>query len=604
MPIISKETIELIRSANDIVEVIGSRVQLKRAGSTVKALCPFHKEKTPSFTVNPNMQIFRCFGCGASGDVFTFIMDYEGLDFVGACRMLADRAAVQIELDENTEDASEKELLYRIHEDCTNFFRQCLLESPEAEIARAYLKERNLSDETSEAFGFGYAPERGRHMAALAKKKKYDIELMIKSGLMGQSSENGETYDRFRGRLMIPIRDTIGRTIAFTARVLRSEQSGGKYINSPETPIFKKSLVLFGLDRARKAILESRTALLCEGQIDAIRCHEAGIHTAVASQGTAITEEQAHILRRFSDSVVLVLDPDTAGQKAALRTAQIFIAAGLSVRIAQLPEGEDPDSFISQFGAEEFLLKIDSAAEAVDFTIDFLATQHDISSESGLIKASQSVLSLISKSASEVQKEHMLQQAGKRLGISSDALKSDLDKKQRFQQVDKPTRPNAAAVFDRSNMPIEEQMLIEALLVHPKLIDFAKKYICPNHLRHPLCSALLKKLFSTETIESFLNDPGAMSHDANLIRMIAQFRMEPRQHAPREVPPETQIQDLIMAIRRKDFLQKREHFRQEQRQNPTDERARMITVLTNDINICRQGWDQAEPLLIHIEEDQ
>ena len=306
--IISKDVIEQIRNANDVAEVIGSYFQLKRAGGSFKALCPFHKEKSPSFHVNPQRQIYHCFGCGAGGDVFRFIMQYENVDFGTAARILGERVGMRIEWSEGDGGAdSNKGELYKIHEEVAAIYQRALLEMDAAQRARAYLKERDLGDDVVRDFLIGYAPDRRDSLVQWSRKKKLPLQLLEAAGLISHT-EDGQPYDRFRNRLMFSIRDELGRVIAFSGRIMEKDVKVAKYVNSPETPLFRKGRVLYALDRARRNIMDARTAILCEGQIDVIRCHMAGFTTAVASQGTALTEDHARLLKRYADSVVVVLD--------------------------------------------------------------------------------------------------------------------------------------------------------------------------------------------------------------------------------------------------------------------------------------------------------
>ncbi|HEY8240720.1 MAG TPA: DNA primase, partial [Kiritimatiellia bacterium] len=312
MKIIGKQTIEEIRSACDIVDIVGSYIQLKKGGpGSLKALCPFHKEKTPSFTVNPSRQIFHCFGCGEGGDVFKFVQKYENVDFPTAARMLAERAGIQVEFDAADDgEIKAKDILYRIHEELAQFYHRVLIESAPGEPARKYLAERDIGPDVIEQFLIGFAPNRYNTLATWAEKKGYQPAQLELAGVLTRREESDEPYDRFRNRVMVPIRDDQGRVIAFSGRIMEADAKAAKYVNSPETPLFRKGRVLYALDKAKRPILESRTAILCEGQIDVIRCHAGGITTAVAAQGTALTEDHARLLKRYADAVVLVMDAD------------------------------------------------------------------------------------------------------------------------------------------------------------------------------------------------------------------------------------------------------------------------------------------------------
>ena len=387
---IPKETIEEIRQRCNIVEVVGAYLpELRRRGSTYKCNCPFHKEKTPSFTVNDGRQVFHCFGCGAGGDVFKFVMDYEKIDFVTAISVLAEKVGVEIVYEGGQPDKSgNKDVLYKLHTEAAAFYHRMLLDGAEGAEARRYLEERDLPVEVIKDFQIGYAPQGWEQLLSRAVKKGYTAEQLEAAGLVVPSDRNGQTshYDRFRNRIMFPICDQMGRVIGFSGRIMNKAEKGAKYVNSPETLLFKKNRVLFAFDKARKPIVESHQAIVVEGQIDAIRCHQAGLNNVVASQGTALTENHARLIKRYADEVVLVLDADAAGLKAALASSEIFIATELSVRVVTLPEKEDPDSLIKNSGKDVLIKLIEEAPDALDFLIDSLQSSENIKTEAGRMR--------------------------------------------------------------------------------------------------------------------------------------------------------------------------------------------------------------------------
>ena len=333
MGTIPSETIEQIAAANDIVEVIGSYFPLKRAGANFRALCPFHQENTPSFMVSPGRQTFHCFGCGAGGSVFRFVMDYEHTDFPSAVRKLAARSGITIvekrgAADEERQYETRRTLL-KLHAEAAEWFHENLVKREVGEPARKYLRKRGITAEIAKRWQLGYAPDEWDAFGSWARARGYDARDLITSGLVrtkdGTDSDQNQTsnlkaqtsYDRFRGRIMFPIHNDVGEVIAFSGRLLKDEEGAAKYLNSPETPLFRKGNVLFGLHKSKRALIEANCAIVCEGQIDLISLFEAGITNVVAPQGTAFTENQARILKRFVDEVVLCFDSDTAGAKAA-----------------------------------------------------------------------------------------------------------------------------------------------------------------------------------------------------------------------------------------------------------------------------------------------
>ena len=506
--------LEEIRFRNDIVEVIQSYIPLKRAGATYKACCPFHKEKTPSFNVNPNMQIFKCFGCGEGGDVISFVMKHQGLDFMAAVRHLADRAGITLETEDDGGEASHRRKLLAIHEGVSGFYRRCLTGYAGGVQARSYVQERGLGGETAEIFGIGYAPSGWTRTLRWGEKHGYSAEEMVEAGLVLHNREKDSYYDRFRNRLMFPIRDVQGRVVAFSGRELDKASDQPKYVNSPETPLFSKGRILFGLDLARQAILreEGREAIVVEGQVDVIRCHQQGFKTAVAAQGTAFTDDHVSILKRYADSAVLVYDADGAGQAAALKTAHALMRAGMVVRIAMLPAGEDPDSFLLREGPEPFAVLLEGAISTVAFQVGAMrAGAKDGAGIAETTRAAKAVLETIVCTPVAVQRSYLLREASALLGLSEAALESDL---QKLEQVQKEMRQRqegrhsganpprvASAPVDAatakdvhvasSGLPRAEKLLLQNLVHGGKQAwQFACPYLVPGVFVHPACRML------------------------------------------------------------------------------------------------------------------
>src|SRR5450432_2423398 len=383
---LSPATREQIRAASDIVDVIGAYLPLKRAGANFTGLCPFHKEKSPSFNVNPHKQIFHCFGCHKGGDVFTFVKDYENIGFMDAVRRLAERAKIPLEF-ENTPGAQEsrhlKDQLLGIHDQLATRWQNCLANEAAGQPARDYLAKRGVSADAIKLFRIGAAPELWDDTVNWAKSKGHEFDLVEKAGLIIRKEETGNYYDRFRGRLMFPICDEQSRVIGFSGRILSGDEKVAKYVNSPETPIFTKGKVFFGLDKAKRAILDVDEAIICEGQIDLIACFTNGVENIVAPQGTAFTEQHARILKRYVDEVVLCFDSDEAGQNAAVRSLDHLRASGLAVRVAVVPRPHDPDSFIKANGGDAFKQLIAEADGFFDYYLKRLCIQNDVATDKG-----------------------------------------------------------------------------------------------------------------------------------------------------------------------------------------------------------------------------
>jgi DNA primase len=436
--LIPPETIEQITSANDIVEVVGGYFPLKRSGPVFKALCPFHQERTPSFTVNPQRQIFKCFGCGAGGGVIRFVMNYENLDFISAAKKLAERAGIRLEEGEmSAEDSarySMRRRLLALHAEAAEFFHWHLMKKPSAQIARDYLKSRGVGGETAKSWKLGYAPDEWDAMREFGGRNGFSDEELIASGLVKLREEEqprGEFYDRFRARVMFPICKDDGEVIAFSGRVLEADAKAAKYVNSPETMLFTKGAVLFGLHKSKRAIIGKASAIVLEGQLDLITAFESGVENVVAPQGTAFTEEHARKIKRcFPDGlgeVVLCFDADSAGDKAAVRTFSSILSATASVlskeniliKVAEMPPGEDPDSMIRGKGAGAFIERIAAAKDFFDFQMDRLAGNPDFQTPRGKMQAARKMAESISLIRDAVLRETVMHKVALRLEISA-----------------------------------------------------------------------------------------------------------------------------------------------------------------------------------------
>jgi len=586
---IPRNKIDEIRARCDIVDVISSYLPLKNAGSRFKANCPFHKEKTPSFTVSPDRQIYHCFGCGAGGDVIGFVQEYEKVDFPDALRLLADRVGMELEFEERAgEKGTDKRALYRVNEQVATLYHRVLLEHEAAAEGRTYVEKRKLAPETVKNFLIGFAPERWDALEKWAARKKVPMALLEEAGLVIKSDKRNGYYDRFRNRLMFPILDEAGRVVGFSGRAIAEEVKGGKYVNSPETPVFRKSRVLFAIDKARKAIAESRTAILCEGQIDAIRCHEAGLSNVVASQGTALTPEHARLLKRYTDEVVLVLDADAAGQKAALASSEVFLAEELSVRVATLPDGEDPDSLIAGAGAEAFAALVDAAVSALDFLIDVLSVREDTANEAGLMRVARAVEALIAKAPGAVQRDHMIRHASGRLRISPDALRRDAAHES-ARRARRPAAAEKASPAPRAEHPPEEVVLVQMLLHHPEAaLPLIADHLPPDCLRDPDCRLLTELLLeSADDLQPRIPDDRAEAR-----RLAARIGLEElKWRAAEGSESDSVVKDIILALWRRMLQQQRRALQQAGKRAAAQE-------LTMQLYRINQGWEHAVEFLV------
>ena len=469
--IIPNEIIEQVAAANDIVEVIGSYFPLKRMGSMFKALCPFHQERSPSFSVNPQRQIFKCFGCGAGGSVFRFVMDYEHIEFPAAVRKLAEKAGIQIPESQMSQGDYERLDLRRrllgLHAEAADFFHTQLMRGKSAHGAREYLKKRGLSADVATSWKIGFAPDSWDGLLQHAEAAGYSRDELTQSGLFSVGEDNGRIFDRFRGRVMFPICNDTGEVIAFSGRVLFAEQSPAKYVNSPETPLFTKGAVLFGLHKAKRALIEKKQAIVCEGQIDLITAFEHGVQNVIAPQGTAFTDRQARILKRYVDEVVLCFDSDAAGEKAAERSLPQLLNESLLIRIAEMPPGEDPDSLIQKQGGEAFAAQIAKSRDFFDFQIERQARKPEFATPRGKVTAARKLAEFITLIPDAVTREAVVNNAATRLEIGTPELRAMLGKKPVFSHPD-------------------EDATLDARLSEPILLDEARQWLLLLALHHPV----------------------------------------------------------------------------------------------------------------------
>lgn len=433
MAIIPRENIEQILNATDIVDLVQSYVPLKRAGAQFRANCPFHNEKTPSFYVNPARQSFKCFGCGAGGDAITFVRDYENLPFNEAIRKLAQRAGVPLQEEQNDPRAEQKRRskgrLLDLHREAAEWFHELLMTDPDAEHARAYLKERGFGREMAKNWTIGWMPDKPQRFLQWARDKKFSGRELKDSGicnLRDESNPSAGLFVRFLDRLMFPVRNEIGDVIAFSGRQLRENKNSGKYINSPETSLFRKSRTLYALDKARKPILTEKAALLCEGQLDVISCHEQGIEHALAPLGTAFTEEHARLLKRYTGHVLACYDADAAGVKASERLFRELAPTGLSMKVVCMPEGDDPDTFLKKHGTEAFRSLLAEAKEFFDFKLDHARAQgslNDPTSRAAILSECAEMLAMVGDVAT---RENQINSVVAHLQTSSQALREEI----------------------------------------------------------------------------------------------------------------------------------------------------------------------------------
>ena len=480
---ISKENIEQVLSATDIVDLVNSYVPLKRAGTQFRANCPFHNEKTPSFYVNPARQSFHCFGCGAGGDAISFVRDYENLPFVEAVRKLAQRAGVQIreeEVDpEEERRRRSKGRLLDLHREAAEFFHQQLLKSPDAGHARDYLKSRGFGREMAANWQVGWMPENARVFLDWARERKFSGRELVDSGICYLKEEGNPRSGirvRFRDRLMFSIRNEVGDVIAFSGRQLREDPNSGKYVNSPETVLFRKSRVLFALDRARKPILREKTALLCEGQLDVIACHERGIDHALAPLGTAFTRDHARLLRRYTSQVAICYDADAAGLAATARAFRELAPEGLGVRVVRMPAGEDPDSYLKQHGVEGFRGLLAGARGFFEFRLDMARDSGALDSAAGRAAALSECAGLLGIMSDFADRENQINVVAGLLQTSATALRQEIARLKARPQVRQGEAPDGDAERTAPAEPTRMHRIV-AFMCHLALTSAAAQHL-------------------------------------------------------------------------------------------------------------------------------
>ncbi|HTI72277.1 MAG TPA: DNA primase [Candidatus Limnocylindria bacterium] len=495
MPTYSPNDLDKVRSANDIVDVIGAAVPLKKAGVNFVCLCPFHREKSPSFNVNPGKQIFRCFGCGKGGDVFTFIQEYEGLSFVESVQRLAERANIVLEVD-NTGGAAQqrsvKDSLLKLHEAICLRWQQCLANEAAGQIARDYLAKRGVPAEAISEFRIGAAPEAWDDTVNWAKGKGFDLGLAEMAGLVVKR-DTGGYYDRFRGRLMFPICDEQGRVIAFSGRILQGDEKQAKYVNSPETPLFTKGKVLFALHRAKRPILDIGYALICEGQLDTIACHMGGVTHAVAPQGTALTADHARILKRYVNEVVLCFDGDKAGRNATVRALDDLLASGLAVKVASIPPPDDPDSYIKQFGADAFRQILARAQGFFDFYLQHLMAENEATSDKGRMTIVRSMSEAVLKTGNAVLIDTYAQRTAQRLGVDPGAVRKEFRTIGPARSARTSSEDPLVETLPQTPLDPREYFVLKVTLQVDEVVPWVVAHLDPEWIGSPLIRDIIAR---------------------------------------------------------------------------------------------------------------
>ncbi len=523
MGFIPEDVISQVIDRSDIVEVISGYIPLKRAGRNFKALCPFHHEKTPSFVVNPDKQIFRCFGCGVGGNALSFVMKHERMDFPEAVKFLAAKAGVALPED-RPEDKAKSDLrqsVLKANEIAVEYFHRNLILGKDAEVlaAREYLRKRAVNAACAKRFQLGYAYEAWDGLLKLLRVKGFSDKLIEKSGLAVKSEGKSSIYDRFRGRIIFPIFDHRGRPVAFGGRAMKKDERA-KYLNSPETPLYTKGEQLYGFNWAKAAVEKEDRVVIVEGYMDFLRPFYEGVENVAASCGTALTVEQVRLIRRYTQNVVMLFDMDMAGQSATLRSLDLLLEEDMGVSVAMLADDEDPDSFILKYGIEAFRKSLSEAKSLFDFKLGRLAAQFDAATLEGRARICQEIIPTIDKVKSEVMRDGYFRELAQKLGIREDVL---LKERQRLagkivQRSLAVSQPKAA---DKA-LPIrpDEAMILRLMLKSPTWIGVAHQNLARDDFKDHTARVIVQKLYdffeaekeiSTAILVSCLEDEAAIS---------------------------------------------------------------------------------------------
>lgn len=426
---IPENQIEEIRNSANILDIISGYVQLRKRGRNYIGLCPFHQEKTPSFTVSEEKQIFHCFGCGAGGNVYKFLMDFKSISFVEAVQEVADQTGIKINFEQDKFSSGENELeeYYEINVAAAKFFSNKLLNTAEGEFAREYFKNRRIKPQTQRVFGLGYASPEWENLLFFLKENKIDLDKAKHLGLIDQRND-GTQYDKFRGRIIFPIFSPNGRVVAFGGRILEKDVKAAKYLNSPESSIYSKRRSLYGLYHSKEEIRKLNKVILVEGYMDLISLYQHGVKNVVASSGTSLTEEQAQLLSRFTKNIIVLFDADEAGQKAALRSIEILLKQDFDVRVVLLPNNEDPDSFINKSGKDEFEEQIDRAQNFLEFQTEQFRKGGKLNDPVQQAEAIRTLVATVALVSDELKRNILIKTISKKFGLREKLIESELDK--------------------------------------------------------------------------------------------------------------------------------------------------------------------------------
>jgi DNA primase len=504
---VADDRVKQVKEANDIVDVVGGYMPLRRVGPTFKGLCPFHDDHRPSFDVDPRRQRYRCWSCGEHGDVFTFVQKFDHVGFAEALELLARRAGILLEKTAASPQARSRALMLDVVQWSAQQYHGCLLQSPLAEEARAYLQQRGLTDQTVSKYQLGFAPRAGDWLVRRAEAAGISLALLEQVGMIAQRTEGPGCYDRFRDRVQFPIRNERGQTVGFGGRILPNSplsSKAAKYYNTGDTPLFKKSEQLYGIDEARGAAEKAGYLAVVEGYTDVLMAHQCGVLPVVATMGTALNARHVHKLRHFAPRVVLVFDADAGGSTGVDRALEIFASTDADLRIATLPAGLDPCDLLEKDGPEAFRKVLAGAIDALEFKLNQALSADDAAGVEGMRRAVDSVLRVIAVAprlpgqAGDMKVQLIVTRIARRLVLKEENVWGRLDELRRAQGDAPQTQAPAAAEAQELKALPEERELLEVLLAEPALLPAARTEIAPEVIQHPGLRRLLQGLYDLE----------------------------------------------------------------------------------------------------------
>lgn len=509
----SDTVISRVRESVDIVDLVSGYVSLRKTGKNYTGLCPFHSEKTPSFSVNPDKQIFHCFGCGVGGDAFKFLEMQKGLNFPEAVRELAARAGIPLPESrpraENKQAQDERKQLLAALADAADHFKKELT-GPAGSAARAYLAKRGVSEAVVAEFGIGWSRPEWEGLFRHLRQKGHQAGIIEKAGLAVKRTEGDGYYDRFRGRIIFPIRDISGSVIAFGGRVM--DDSLPKYLNSPETPLYSKSNVLYLLDKAKEPARKQEHFIIVEGYLDAIACHQHGVRNAVATLGTALTDGHLRLMRRFAQQLKLIFDPDPAGVRAALRSFDLLVGSGMNVKVVSLPGGDDPDTYLKKNGFEAFAACLKGSVKLMDFVLAQTLKESASASIDEKVEREAEMLRFITKLPSGIERDHYLKRTAEALNVNEATLRQDMAKLRTPPAGQREGQP-VAAQRRQGLRPRAEEILIHLMLRDEKTALNMREEIRPEEFTDPLFRRAAERIYTVLENSGKLDSAALLSGD-------------------------------------------------------------------------------------------